>query len=145
MTAQEYLDCERLQVDRHEFYNGEVFSQSGGTRNHSLIRMNVGREIGNLLKGHSCEALGSDMRILIEATGHHAYPDVSVVCPPVEWPADDLISNPVLLVEILSPSTADPDRGEKFDHYRQIRSPREYIVDWQDQVRAEQRVKNDNG
>ena len=145
MTPQEYLQWEREQVERHEFYDGEVFSQAGGTRNHSLIGMNMAREVGNLLKGNPCEAHGSDMRILIEATGYHAYPDVSVVCPPVEGPADDLITNPILLVEVLSPSTADFDRGGKFDHYRQIPSLQEYIVIWQDQARLEQRIKNDTG
>ena len=143
MTPEEYLAWERKQVDRHEFYDGEVFAQAGGTRNHSLIGMNMAGEVRNFLRGHPCEAHGSDMRVLIEATGYHAYPDVSVVCPPVEGPADDLITNPVLLVEVLSPSTADFDRGGKFDHYRQIPSLREYIVIWQDQVRIEQRIRQD--
>lgn len=145
MTAREYLDWERQQVERHEFCAGEVFSQVGGTRNHSLIGMNMAREVGNLLKGNPCESHGRDLRILIEATGYHAYPDVSVVCPPVEGPADDIITNPVLLVEVLSPSTADFDRGGKFDHYRQIQSLREYIIIWQDQARIEQRIKNESG
>ena len=89
MTPDEYLQWEREQVERHEYFNGEIFSQSGGTRNHSLIGMNMAGEIRDLLKGDPCEAHGSDMRILIEATGYHAYPDVSVVCPPVEGPAND--------------------------------------------------------
>ena len=141
MSAGEYLDWERTQAVRHEFYNGEVFSQAGGTRNHSLIGSNVLLALGQRLKGNPCEVHGSDMRILIEATGYFAYPDVSVLCPPFEGPANDVMTNPVLLVEVLSPSTADFDRGGKFDHYRQVPTLREYLVIWQDQPRIEQRVR----
>lgn len=101
-TIPEYLAWERQQTERHEYFNGEVFLQSGGTRRHSLIGTNVARVIGNLLRGHDCEAHGSDMRVHVEATGYHAYPDASVVCPPVGGNSDDVISNPGLLVEVLS-------------------------------------------
>ena len=137
MTAAEYLEWERQQTERHEFFGGEVFSQAGGTRNHSLIGTNTARAIGNLLAGRECEAHGSDMRVHIEATDYYAYPDVSVVCPPVEGEADDLISNPVLVVEVLSPSTEDYDRGTKFGHYRQIPSLIDYLVISQDKPRVE--------
>ncbi len=120
MTIPEYLVWEREQTERHEYFNGEVFLQSGGTRRHSLIGANLLGEIRQGLKGQDCEAHGSDMRVHVEATGYHAYPDASVVCPPVEGNSDDVISNPVLLVEVLSPSTADFDRGGKFGHYRKI-------------------------
>lgn len=143
MTAAEFLDWERQQVERHEFYDGEVFSQAGGTRRHSLIATNTGRAIGNLLVGQKCEVHGSDMRIDIEATGSYVYPDVSVVCPPIEGQADDLISNPVLIVEVLSPSTEDFDRGTKFGYYRQIPSLRDYLVISQDQVRIEHHFLNE--
>jgi Uma2 family endonuclease len=128
MTAAEYLDWERQQVERHEFYDGEVFSQSGGTRRHSRIGANSIRSIGNLIAGNDCEVHGSDMRIHIEATGSYVYPDVSVVCPPIEGDADDTISNPVLVVEVLSPSTEDFDRGTKFGYYRQIPTLKDYLV-----------------
>lgn len=137
MTAAEYLEWERQQVERHEFYEGEVFSRAGGTRRHSLIGTNSGRAIGNLIDEHDCEVHGSDMRIHIEATGTYVYPDVSVVCPPVEGDADDVISNPVLVIEVLSPSTQDFDRGTKFGYYRQIPSLRDYLVISQDQPRVE--------
>lgn len=145
MTADEYLVWEREQVERHEFYAGEVFSQAGGTCRHSLIGSNVLGEIRHLLRGDDCEAHGSDMRIHVAATGYFAYPDVSVVCPPVEGLSDDVISNPVLLIEVLSPSTADFDRGGKFDHYRQIPSLKEYLVFWQDQSQVEQRTRTEAG
>jgi hypothetical protein len=114
MTAAEYLEWEWQQTERHEFVNGEVFLQAGGTRRHSLIGANLLRDLGTHLKAGDCEAHGSDMRIHVEVTGMYAYPVVFVVCPPVEGESDDGISNPVLLAEVLSPSTADYDRGGKF-------------------------------
>lgn len=143
MTAAEYLDWERQQVERHEFYDGEVFSQAGGTRRHSLIGTNAAGVIRNLLAGGDCQVHGSDMRIEIEATGSYVYPDVSVVCPPVEGKGDDVISNPVLIVEVLSPSTEDFDRGTKFGYYRQIPSLRDYLVISQDQARIEHHFLNE--
>jgi Uma2 family endonuclease len=143
MTAAEYLDWERQQVERHEFYDGEVFSQSGETRNHSQIGANSIRALGNLLANHDCVVHSSDMRVHIEATGSYVYPDVSVVCPPIEGDGDDVISNPVLVVEVLSPSTEDFDRGTKFGYYRQIPSLRDYLVISQDQPRIEHHFLNE--
>ncbi|MDX1925725.1 MAG: Uma2 family endonuclease [Pirellulaceae bacterium] len=145
MTVDEYLAWERTQIERHEYFNGEVFSQAGGTRRHSLIGSNVLRAIGNFLEDHDCEAHGSDMRVHVEATGYHAYPDVSVVCAPIQGSSDDVISNPVLIVEVSSPSTADFDRGTKFNHYRQIPSLKEYIIFWQEEARAEQHTRTSDG
>lgn len=145
MSAEEYLAWERTQTERHEYYAGEVFSQAGGTRRHSLIGSNVLRVIGNALESRDCQAHGSDMKIHIEATGYYAYPDVSVVCPPIQGDSEDAITNPVLIVEVLSPSTADFDRGTKFDHYRQIPSLKEYLIFWQDEPRVEQHTRTDDG
>ena len=145
MTAGKYAVWEREQTERHEFYAGEVFSQAGGTRRHSLIGTNTARAIGNLLQGRDCVAHGSDMRVHIQATGYRAYPDVSVVCPPVEGDSEEVISNPVLVVEVLSPSTADFDRGGKFGHYRQIPSLKEYLGFWQDEARVEQHTRTTDG
>lgn len=145
MTVEEYLAWERTQLERHEYFDGEVFSQAGGTRRHSLIGSNVLRAIGNFLEDQDCEAHGSDMRVHVEATGYFAYPDVSVVCAPIQGTSDDVITNPVLIVEVLSPSTADFDRGTKFNHYRQIPSLREYIILWQEEARAEQHTRTSDG
>ena len=145
MTTEEYLVWERQQTERHEFYAGEVFSQAGGTRRHSLVGSNVLGEIRQFLKGQDCQAHGSDMRVHVEATGYQAYPDVSVVCPPFEGISEDVISNPILVVEVLSPSTADFDRGGKFGHYRQIPSLKEYLVFWQVEARVEQHTRTEDG
>ncbi len=145
MTLAQYEEWEKRQTVRHEFYQGEVFSQAGGTRRHSQIGLNAAGAIRALLRGRDCIAHGSDMRISIEATGYQAYPDVSVVCPPIEGSSDDVISNPVLLVEVFSPSTADFDRGGKFGHYRQILSLQEYLVFGQDEPRVEQHTRTAEG
>jgi len=145
MSPSAYTLWEQEQTERHEYYNGEVFAQAGGTRGHSLIATNAARAIGNLLVGRDCFVHGSDMRILIQATGYQVYPDVSVVCPPVEGDSDNVISNPILIVEVLSPSTADFDRGGKFGHYRQIPSLKEYLVFWQDEARVEQHTSTPDG
>lgn len=145
MTSAEYAAWEREQTEKHEFFDGEVFSQAGGTRRHSLIGSNVLGEVRQILKGKDCQAHGSDMRVLVKATGYQAYPDVSVVCPPIEGDSDEVISNPILLVEVLSPTTADFDRGGKFGHYRQIPSLLEYLIFWQDEARVEQHTKTDEG
>ncbi len=141
MSATEYAAWERTQPVRHEFYQGEVFAQAGGTRRHSQVGTNAAGALRNLLIGSDCIAHGSDMRISVEATGYQAYPDVSVVCPPIEGDSEEVISNPILLVEVLSPSTADFDRGGKFGHYRQIPSLQEYLVFWQDEARVEQHTR----
>lgn len=137
MTPSEYLDWERQQPDRYEFYNGEIFAQAGGTRRHSLISANAIRSLGNLLVDGDCEVHSSDMRVHVEAADVYVYPDASVVCPPIEGEADDVISNPVLVIEVLSPSTSDFDRGTKFGYYRQIPSLRDYLVISQDEYRVE--------
>lgn len=145
MTAAEYLEWERQQDERHEFLDGEVFAQAGGTRRHSLIATNMTRSLGNHLADGDCQAHGSDMRVHVETTGLYAYPDALVVCPPLEGESEDVITNPVLIAEVLSPSTADFDRGGKFGHYRQIPSLQDYLVVYQDEPRVEHHRRTEDG
>jgi Uma2 family endonuclease len=141
MTLAEYIAWEPLQAEKHEYWNGQVYSQAGGTRHHSLVAANLIGEVRAILKGHPSQAHGSDMRVHILATGYQAYPDLSVVCPPIEGDSDQVISNPILLAEVLSTSTEDFDRGTKFAHYRTIPKLKEYLVVWQDRPRIEQHTK----
>lgn len=145
MSPEEYLAWEVLQEERHEYYQGKVFPRPGGTRSHSLICTNLQSELNRCLRSQPCQVYGGNMRVHIRATGYQAYPDASIVCPPIEGDSKHVISNPIFVAEILSPSTADFDRGTKFDHYRQIPSLIEYLVVWQDQPRAEQYTKTENG
>lgn len=129
-TYQEYLALERSANVRHEFSDGEIFAMAGGTREHAAICANLTRMLGNQLRGRGCQTHSSDLRVRVLETGLATYPDVTVVCKPVELdPADrNTVTNPTLVVEVLSPSTADYDRGEKLRHYQQIPSLREIVL-----------------
>ncbi|MSU62981.1 MAG: Uma2 family endonuclease [Pedosphaera sp.] len=130
LTQQEYLEVERRAHFKSEFFDGEMFAMAGGTPHHSLIATNLAREFGNALKGRPCIPYNADLRVKIEATGLFTYPDLSVVCGPLEFApgTDDTIINPTLIIEVLSDSTEAYDRGKKFEHYRQIRSLKEYVL-----------------
>lgn len=128
-TAAEYLAFERRSDTKHEFYRGELFAMSGGTGPHSLIAANLIRALGNALADRPCRVLTSDMRIACP-TGLYTYPDVSVVCGKVQYEdaTNDVLLNPIMIVEVLSPATAAYDRGTKFEHYQSIPSLREFVL-----------------
>lgn len=130
MTYAEYLAAEAKSEVRHEYLNGEVWEMAGGTPEHSALAAAVIREIGASLRGKPCRTFTSDLRVRILDTGLSTYPDVSVVCGQLETaPEDkDAITNPVVLVEVLSEATEAYDRGAKWAHYRRIPSLREYVL-----------------
>ena len=138
LTASEYLALDRAAATRSEYYFGEVIAMAGGTVNHSLIASNIVREAGLALKGRPCRVLNSDMRTKT-ATGAYTYPDVLIVCgkPQFEDDRDDVLLNPLVIVEVLSPSTESYDRGTKFTHYRSIPTLMSYVLVAQDQVYME--------
>jgi len=143
LTEAEYLQVERAAEFKSEFFGGEMFARAGGTPQHSLIATNLAREFKNALKHGPCVAYNADLRVKVEATGLPTYPDLSVVCGPLELATgtDDTMVNPTLLVEVLSDSTEAYDRGKKFEHYRQIPSLREYLLVSQHEPRIEQFVR----
>lgn len=130
MTAEEYLAFDRQSAHKNEYFNGEVFAMTGASRQHNLISLNIGAELRALLQQHPCEVYTSDMRVKISRTGLYTYPDVVVVCdePVFEDAEVDTLINPLVLVEVLSKSTEDYDRGGKFEHYRALPSLREYLI-----------------
>ena len=134
----EYLDIDRASEARYEYYFGEVIAMSGGSHNHSLISMNIGREVGNSLKGTPCYTLNPDMRVKT-ATGVYTHPDATVVCgePQFDDGRNDVLLNPSVIFEVLSPSTEDYDRGKKLLHYRSIPSLKAYLLVSQDLARVE--------
>ncbi len=138
MTYAEYLVAEEASETKHEYLRGEVFAMAGTTFEHALIAMNLGRAIGNRLAG-PCVVVGSDARVRIEATDRATYPDLMIVCGPRHAASDDRHGtvNPKVIVEVLSDSTERDDRGEKFAHYRQIASLREYVLVAQKEARVE--------
>jgi Uma2 family endonuclease len=138
-SAAEYLAFERAAPDRHELIDGEVVAMSGGTREHSLIALNIGGELRAALRERPCEVFSSDMRIKIAATGRYTYPDVAALCgaPEFEDAARDTLLNPAAVFEVLSDSTESCDRGEKFAQYRQLPSLTDYVLASQKAVQVE--------
>lgn len=134
-SAEEYLEFERQSETKHEFFDGEIFAMAGGKRAHSLIGANVVRELGNGVKQRNCEVHGSDMKVLCP-TGLYTYPDASVVGGNVDMldEHDDVLLNPILIVEVLSKSTESYDRGRKFANYKTIESFKEYVLIAQDRA-----------
>ena len=145
LTEIEYLDLERSLESKNEFFGGEIFAMSGGTPLHSQIATNLAREFGNKLKGRDCIPYNSDLRLKVEPTGLLTYPDLSVVCGPLQFApgTDDTVVNPRLIIEVLSDSTEAYDRGKKFENYRQIPSLNEYLLVSQKEPRIEQFVRQE--
>jgi Uma2 family endonuclease len=130
MTEQEYLAFERNSVEKHEYYKGEIFNMSGASRNHNKIDSNLRTEIGSFLKNSKCNIYGSNLRVNVKTESLYAYPDIVVVCGEEKYLDDefDTLTNPSLIFEILSPSTADYDKGLKFELYRALESFKEYVL-----------------
>ncbi len=147
LTQSEYLEIERAAEFKSEFFEGEVFAMAGGTPQHSLIATNLAAEFNNRLKSHPCIPYNADLRIKIEGTALFTYPDLSVICGPLQFAegTDDTVVNPTLLVEVLSDSTEAYDRGKKFEHYRQIGTLQEYLLVSQKEPRIEQFVRQTDG
>ena len=139
LTPEEYLAWERKSDTKHEYLGGEIIAMSGASRAHSLIVTNISGELYIQLKSGRCEVHTNDMRVRTRPEISYFYPDIVVVCgePRFEDNTFDTLLNPIVLVEVLSPSTEAYDRGEKFDHYQQLTSLREYILVSQDEVRVE--------
>lgn len=129
-TAEEYLALDRASDCKSEFVAGEIYAMGGGTPAHALIAGNLIRELGNRLKATSCQVYSGDLRIQAHRDNAFHYPDVVVVCdkPAFREGSKDTVTNPILIVEVLSESTRNYDRGDKFVSYRQLESLREYIL-----------------
>lgn len=130
-TLEEYLVLERESEVRYEYWNGEVFVMSGGTLHHDRIMGNAFDLLRTQLRRTGCEVFTNNMQIKVPAAPPYRYADGSVVCSQVEverFNSNDLLLNPVLIWEVLSPSTEAYDRGDKFTYYKSISSFREYLL-----------------
>jgi Uma2 family endonuclease len=139
-SVEDYFSVEESSAVKHEFCAGQIFAMAGASVHHNRITGNVFAALRTALAGGGCEVFASDLR-LRTASGLYTYPDVMVICGGVRLsPVDrlDTVLNPVLLVEVLSDSTAAYDRGEKFRHYQSIDSLREYLLIEQSAMRIEQ-------
>ena len=146
LSPEEYLALERKAEIRSEYLDGEMFAMSGGSYRHNVILGNLIGEIRQQLKGRSCTVCPNDQRVRIPETGLYTYPDIVVICgePRFEDEEPDTLLNPMLIVEVLSPTTEAYDRGKKFEHYRRIASLAEYVLVAQDQPRVEQFLRQDS-
>ncbi len=129
-SFREYLMVEQGSTIKHEFLDGEIYAMAGGTPEHAAIAANVIAALHGQLVGGPCRVFSSDLRVRVLATGLTTYPDVTVVCGARETDPEDAntLVNPTLIVEILSPSTAEYDRTEKLAHYQRIPSLREVVL-----------------
>lgn len=139
LTSEEYLAWERKQPFKNEYHHGQIIAMSGASRSHNRITVDTTIQLGNQLMNSECEVFASEMRVRTSPEISYFYPDVIVVCgePRFEDDTFDTLLNPILVIEVLSPSTAAFDRGEKFEHYKQIASLQEYILVSQNNVRVE--------
>lgn len=128
MTAAEFLAWEAAQTIKYEFVRGEVFATTGGVDRNWTVALNLAIRLRQHLRGTPCRIYGSDVKLRVEAADCCFYPDLMVTCSAADL-ADRLIKRePVLVVEVLSPSTAGYDRGAKFADYRQLPTLKEYLL-----------------
>jgi Uma2 family endonuclease len=139
LSPERYLEIERASALRSEYYKGRMFAMSGGTYNHARIIASITAELYTKLENGACEVVSSDLRIRVAPNGLYTYPDVVVICGEPEFvdQVGDTLANPVLMVEVLSPSTEAYDRGFKSAQYRAIRSLQEYALVAQAEPRIE--------
>jgi Uma2 family endonuclease len=147
MSPDEFLAFERGSDEKHEYYDGVIVAMSGAKRAHNLISVNIGSGLHASLKGKDCETYMSDMRVFVPTVRLYTYPDIVVVCGEPIFIDDefDTLTNPTLLIEILSDSTEGYDRGLKFRNYRSIDSLREYVLVSQTAASIEKYVKHGDG
>src|ERR1051326_7340501 len=146
VTEEQYLALDRAAEIRSEFLDGEMFAMAGASLEHLRLQQNISSGLDLVLRGKGCEVFGSDMRVRVSHR-MYVYPDVTVVCgnPMLADDRRDILVNPTVLFEVLSPSTQTYDRAVKSQRYRTIESLREYVVVAQDQVLVEHYVRqNDN-
>jgi Uma2 family endonuclease len=139
MTPEQYLDLERAAEFRHEYYNGRMYEKPGGSFAHAIVIGNLSCQLGNALKDRPSVVATSDLRVRVTPSGLFTYPDLLVVCGPPKLldSHKDTLLNPILIVEVLSPSTEAYDRGFKFAQYRTLESLKEYALVSQTEPRVE--------
>ena len=146
-TYAEYLARELSSDTRHEFVDGFAYAMAGGEPEHARLALSIGAELRQLLRGKACRVYSSDLKVRVPASGNAYYADITVVCGALERDdADPLaVTNPTMLVEVLSPSTELFDRGEKFADYRRFASLQQYVMVTVGRRRIEHYRRNDDG
>lgn len=142
-TVEEYFELLEHSEEKIEYHNGEIFMMAGGTRKHNIIAANITRRLLEGLDKSDCVGYGSDMKVNIARYQSYVFPDLSVVCDPTDS-SNDSADNPVLILEVLSPSTEGYDRGLKFRMYRSLPTLREYVLVSQEEPLVEVFYKQDD-
>lgn len=147
LTPADYWELEKDSELRHEFYQGEIFAMVGGSPNHSLIAANFIGAVRSSLESGPCVVYTGDLRIKVEASGLHTYPDASIICGDLEL--DDTVPhtvlNPTVIMEVLSDSTEKYDRGTKSSNYRKIESLQELLLISQNAPLVERYTRTETG
>jgi len=140
ITPEEYLAMEDAADSKHEYYQGKIFDMAGASKNHTRITLDLGASATIALKNSNCEAYPNDMKVWSKVKNYFTYPDLIIVCGKAEFYQDreDIMTNPLVIFEVLSKSTRNYDRDEKFEFYRSIPSFQEYILIDQWRVHVEQ-------
>lgn len=128
MSVDEFLEWEEKQPDKHEFIEGEIFAMVGATRQHATVTGNIFAWLFQHLRGTPCRVYMADMKLKLETADAFFYPDVFVTCSESDHQAERYMTEPRLIVEVLSESTEAYDRGDKFEKYRQFSSLIEYVL-----------------
>ena len=146
ISPEEYLEQEMAAVEKHEYYRGEVFGMSGASREHNEIYSNIFTDIGSKLKGKGCKPYGSNFRVHIPKNTLYTYPDIIIICGDPELIDEKFgtVTNPSVIFELLSHSTRNYDKGEKFTLYRDIGSLKEYIVVDTERIHVEKHIRRED-
>jgi Uma2 family endonuclease len=142
-APEEYLELERAAEFKSEYFNGEIYAMSGASRRHALIVTNLVADLGRQLKKLPATVYSSALRVKVNPTGLYTYPDVIVMCGEAQFSDEqkDTLINPNIIIEVLSESTKDYDRGGKFEQYRTLESFKEYVLVAQDKPHVEHFVR----
>jgi Uma2 family endonuclease len=145
LSAAEYLAWERAQETKHEFFHGEVFAMAGGSLRHNALSSRVNEALRAAFRNRGCEVFSSDQKVGLGK--RYVYPDTTVVCGPstVESGSSDVLTNPRILVEVLSESTEQYDRGLKWEGYQRLPSLTDYLLVSQAEARIEHFRREANG
>jgi Uma2 family endonuclease len=144
-TPEEYFAWEEQQLEKHELIDGHVYAMTGGTQNHSAIKLSIGSLIRSHLRGNPCRVFNSDLKVNILHTSNYTYPDLSVTCDNRDGKNALYITYPCLIVEVLSNSTEAYDRGKKFEKYRRNPSLVDYVLVSSEEVAIDIYHKKDTG
>ncbi|SFP99285.1 Uma2 family endonuclease [Parafilimonas terrae] len=145
-SVEEYFEMEKASIEKHEYYKGEIFAMSGSKVPHNEIAGNLYHALRTKLSGKKCKPYNSDQRVHIEKNTLFTYPDISIVCGELITLNNDNwnVLNPTVISEVLSPSTKNYDRGEKFKLYRDIPTLKEYILVDSESIHVEVFCLNEN-